>query len=813
MQRLFNSLVAGILFLSLNGAQAGLPACSFKATASSKDSLVKETNGSAYHATVTSASYLKAVLPLSEKIHLTDPNAFSLKIGNATFSATNWTGSVSVTGRAATNALNYYFYETGATNPLATINVAWKTNSMTVTATFTKDIFGITNWAAFPSASGDAEVTISNKLQATFAFANASVTRSIPLTGRDTRLHKTAGGQTFPLHSISISGAADMTPPYFKITSPSTGITISNAPTLTSFKGTVTDASGISSMYAEVHHFFTDTYESCDLITTTNYSNWIVTNVPPVIGTNLISIHAFDSNNNESVAYATVIYQVLGKLTILTEGKGSVSFARLGRNNTVQMGTGYKVTLSPNAGWILADWAWYCTNADGSYGTTFDYGWSNNFDFRMPGTNNFFKATFIPTPCATLKGNYTGGSYSDYNWIPGYANYTNTDNSTNFGRFNVSITTNGYYSGSWTRRTNTLSFNGRLYAETRYSLPAALDSQLNSDWKSTTNIFYIDSYSTKPKFWLSFDNVNTNTFSGAFYEFWYSAEGDGYDADQYGYLTGYKNRITTTNVDAGNYNIVLTKDGSTSTTNEIGNSFAIARVSANGTVSMSLYPADGITHPLTTTSYQANDGSFLFFSSLYSRGGLMGGWLTITNGAVSNYTNSGVSAFNLVHWTKQTNNSAYYPNGFTNNLIAAGSKYVAPQNYAYSWIPGTISLGSSNTVLASADLSLVSNRPKVASNTYGLTFSVSPANGLVSGEFAPTGGTKTSFNGLVIDNDIVAGYFKNSDKTTGWMKVEPTLPSDSGGLVVFSGAINTWITYGSAGNTQIISPVAPTVPK
>lgn len=790
MKRLIFGLIGGAAILLLTGTEATATTYSLKASAKYNESLTKyydsDLQQTYYDITTTASSSISAVFPLSGSMEVLNPTSLSLATPYWEISPSNWDGDYTVTGSVDAKKLIYKFYaydeNTGDNTALySTIQVSWNTSALTVAATFYDDIFGAVQWA---DLSDTGTIGISDTTEIYFDFGNQSYSKLMDISGTDTVTTQTISGYDYTLNNISVSGTADMIAPALKITSPSKSLiyTVTNNNTFT-IQGTASDASGIMSVYAYIYTSVLGDWQKVsvtDTSTNSNFSTWSLS-ITPEVGTNLIYFYAEDPYYNQSAVQMFVFYTQPATLTLITNGAGKISVTKTNKGGYL-VGPTYKVTLTPDKGYILADWAVYSINSDGTYSDDYDYDWTKTFSFTLPATNTFLTATFIPNPFTNFKATYSAVALSD-TWYDTNGNPYYDYNSTNLGSVTLSVTTSGAVSGKWIRRANTISFSGTLYAETYYSLPSAYTSSWSWDWRDYTNDYYLDCFSSNPQFWFRLKANDLGTLYGKYFHRTYNSKTANYDYTEKGDINGYRNWVTTASPNAGTYNITLLND-MTGGTNpaSMGYTYGTVKITSKGAVSIALSPADGITSSLSTSSAQAEDGSFRFFAPLYSKGGFIAGWLSVTNGTIVNQlaldtTNAEKQP---IYWTKPQSKTIYYPAGFTNSLYARGVLFTAPKTGTniFGFSDGTVSaLADSNTV-AVADLTFLNNTFKVSANDYQFALTLSKTSGGISGSFVPAGGKKTTFKGLFVGDDYALGFYKDA-ATTGSVIIKSS-ETDSG---------------------------------
>jgi hypothetical protein len=161
---------------------------------------------------------------------------------------------------------------------------------------------------------------------------------------------------------------------------------------------------------------------------------------------------------------------------------------------------------------------------------------------------------------------------------------------------------------------------------------------------------------------------------------------------------------------------------------------------------------------------EAESGDLAVYASPYSSGGLLLGWLSLTNG----------SPEGSLTWIKPATSSGLYTNGFTNTVAVQSSVWSEPTtNTVINYLPPLSAefLEVSGAFLASPisfDVTLNYQDWDVTANNSGVTNSFSsttnPKTGLFSIIFGNGNGTQTTKGiGVLLQNDSLGGgYFVTS---------------------------------------------------
>lgn len=165
----------------------------------------------------------------------------------------------------------------------------------------------------------------------------------------------------------------------------------------------------------------------------TGASNWNV-QVTLAAGSNTLRVRSVDAAGNVSVETKRVVTLVVNlPVVVLTNGVGTVSSIRNGQ--LLEVGKVYKLTAKPGAGQVFAGWEGIASV-------------SATVNFTMQ-SNLVLVAKFIPNPFLQVKGNYAGLFWN-----------TNGVQPADSGRFNLTVTSAGSFSGKLVLGTKTFSFTG-----------------------------------------------------------------------------------------------------------------------------------------------------------------------------------------------------------------------------------------------------------------------------------------------------------------------------------------------------------------
>jgi len=174
-------------------------------------------------------------------------------------------------------------------------------------------------------------------------------------------------------------------------------------------------------------------------------------------------------------------------------------------------------------------------------------------------------------------------------------------------------------------------------------------------------------------------------------------------------------------------------------------------VGTDGLGTMNGTLADGT--QFAQSAYVTDAGDWPVYVSLYAAKGVVASWLRFAD-----QSNSDISG-NVV-WIKQSGASTTsYPAGFTNETVAAGSRYVAPnaQGKALDLSSATVSFsGGTLTSPFGNAVSLNPGSQVVNLSPNQLTLTIAPVSGKFSGQVTEPGtGATRSFSGVVLQKQKV----------------------------------------------------------
>ena len=166
--------------------------------------------------------------------------------------------------------------------------------------------------------------------------------------------------------------------------------------------------------------------------------------------------------------------------------------------------------------------------------------------------------------------------------------------------------------------------------------------------------------------------------------------------------------------------------------------------------------ADG--SALTQIVPLSGTGDWSLYVSLYSGKGSVLGWLTFD----TNQPAGGLQGW--LSWIKPAQGTALlYPNGFTNLVVAAGSRYTPPVGLTNRVIPltnGVVSLDGGNlgALLTNRIILSPANQIIDSSLSNKLSLSLTVSNGVFKGSVTPAGTTRHLPIQGAIFQDLGVGY-------------------------------------------------------
>jgi hypothetical protein len=463
-------------------------------------------------------------------------------------------------------------------------------------------------------------------------------------------------------------------------------------------------------------------------------TNWTAT-VTLQAGTNTFSAYSVDLLGQESATKSiTIFYTTYSQLTLLTNGYGTnrPGFANkpeaaLPTNGLVYtnlvVGENYTVTAVPKANNLFSNWTGDITNN------------SNPLTFTMQ-SNMTLTANFVTNFFQSFAGTYNGLFYNSNGVTDGTAGMIS----------NLTLLSDGHFSGEV------------LIAGTKYPLAGRFNVGGNAAVTVGTAATP-GGRSPGPAGPLHFEltlppgqtDQIVGTVSGA------------------DWTAGLTAGLSTKNASSAEYTMLFSSSASPAGNMPPGVGYALATNQA-GTMKLAGTLADGT--PFKQTVPLSATGNFPVYARLYHNGGLLFGWVSLTNLTASSMNADALS------WIAPAGATALYPDGFADTLFVQGARWIAPShntpaiaftnggtlivsNSANPALTFYITNGSSNTLVNMGGASANSLTGRI-DPTNGF-FSVSIGNGNVTG----TGAVLQTTGGG-------AGFFTNSTGA-GLIILEPGL--------------------------------------
>ena len=203
-----------------------------------------------------------------------------------------------------------------------------------------------------------------------------------------------------------------------------------------------------------------------------------------------------------------------------------------------------------------------------------------------------------------------------------------------------------------------------------------------------------------------------------------------------------------------------------------GYSYALARISSVGGVTLSGTMADGAVFTDTGTAI-SQSGDWPLYGSLFSGKGLLQAWVKFPPHSALSQAAPGQALWFRAAGT----GSHYYTNGFsllTNQLSLLVNRYVAPakgvavlpgDNYTVQIFGGNLAASLSENITISANNVVVIAGP----NTNNLSLTINAAAGTFSGSFvSPATGAMTALKGVLLPkSNMGSGYFLGTNQGGG----------------------------------------------
>ncbi len=377
-------------------------------------------------------------------------------------------------------------------------------------------------------------------------------------------------------------------------------------------------------------------------------------NLTLVPGTNTITVKAIDASVFESTTVRKVFFASLRAFTLQTNGIGSITNAATLFNNVTYRATNgaqlivgktYKLTASqsktgPGTNYIFTNWTDHA-NAVIETNAILNY---------VMDTNAHVKANFIPNPFIG-----TAGIYSGLFFEAGGINHSSA------GYVLIKANSKLAYSGKLFLDGNALSISGK------FALPGT----------ATKTVARLAKYG-KPDLTLSFALDFSN---GSDQILGTLAQGSDWVAElQADRSVWATNRVA--DAFTNNYVIVIPPTQANPALGPVGYGYGLVSVDRLGKVKIAGGAAD--TALLKQGTILSKSGLIPFYAPLYLKERTFGlqllkehqgsamGWLALIPNAAAGKTN--LAPQGTISWIKTGWTNAFYPNGFTNEVVVLGSR-------------------------------------------------------------------------------------------------------------------------------------------
>ena len=438
-------------------------------------------------------------------------------------------------------------------------------------------------------------------------------------------------------------------------------------------------------------------------------TNWTANVSGLILGTNVVRVRAKDNAENPSAEVARSFVVVSASpLTVQTNGAGKVTPVLNGR--MLEVGRTYTLTAAPARRNFFVGWS------DGSSATV------AKLVFQMQ-TNLLLQANFVTNPFVATKGVYNGLFYP-----------RDSIRHDNAGFFTASIAESGVFSARATLAGEFVRFSGKLGLDGKFT---------NTFLRTSANALTL-------RLWLDIAGASARL------------AGSLGDNNFLSNITADRANTPGANGYNGTYTLVLpgTNDPASG---PAGHSTGTLTVKA-GSVSFKGALADGtaVEHRIPISQ----DGHWPFFQSLYSKGGLMLGWISFTNRVEDDLSGD-------VSWIKpMSTQSRFYTNGFRYQATATGSRYWPSTGLldpVLNLTNATLDFSGGNLIEAFTHQVVLTNATKflnITDNKPALT--LTKADGSFSGTAVdPHDGRRATFKGVLHQKgNYGAGFWPGTNETS-----------------------------------------------
>lgn len=426
-------------------------------------------------------------------------------------------------------------------------------------------------------------------------------------------------------------------------------------------------------------------------------NNWSF-RAPLTPGTNLFRIVAVDAAGNVSATNTrSIFHSVSNRLGLIVSGPGMITPNLT--NGFLEIGRNYSLRALPATGYILSNWT----------GGVFSY--ANPLTFTMQ-SGLVVKASFILNPFFPRRGGYNGLFSEDDEVRVGSA-----------GFFNATLTDRGTFSAYVLLEGKRLPFSGAFnsaglttngIARAGGNLGAELQLRTDTNGLLTGRI-----YSSE---WdASLIAVQAPIYSGA-----------------------------STSAFTGKYTFNLSSNP-TNRAAPIGLSVGSIAVSRSGVATVIAVLADDST--ATQTVPLSTNGSLPLHLALYSKKGLVQGWLNLVTNAAPLMAVNGA-----IDWIRPTGAAkGLFFAGFTNRASSGGSRYALNRSGGgFHFTNGHASFLEADSYYYQNEFAISARNTLLNYDANPLTFTFTPANGLYRGKVTVPGTNLVrNYQGAVFDQGNV----------------------------------------------------------
>jgi hypothetical protein len=337
--------------------------------------------------------------------------------------------------------------------------------------------------------------------------------------------------------------------------------------------------------------------------------------------------------------------------------------------------------------------------------------------------------------------------------------YTETETFPNrYGYFKINVTPNAHFTGKLCVGTRCAGFKGKFDTQGAAYSSVMIDT---GDFKFVGGWNY--SWVPEKKLYWSLNLQLTNDGEQIIGQV-VSYRGSGWVASLLGDRAPY-DRLTNPAPQAGQYTFIISGSVGDST-RPTGDGYGTLTVDTSGNVMMKGALADGSS--ISHTAVLSREGLWPVFVPLYGGKGMLVGWVGFTNVA-------GNDLVGQLNWVRLSQPAArFYPGGFTNETMLAGSRY-NPSLGALSFTNSTLIFSGGNLSASFTNtVSLGANGKTDHTSPNSLFLNLTIPTGWFRGTTRePASGRLLGFNGVVLQKQNAGfGYFLGTDQS-GQVMLEP----------------------------------------